>query len=41
MLQRFPVRTMRFSPFVFFLWLVMVVIAGVLVILASGSGMAR
>ncbi len=41
MLQRFPVRTLRVSPWVFFVWLITVVIAGVLVILSADGALIR
>lgn len=41
MLHRFPARTVSVSPWVFFVWLVTVVIAGVLVILSADGGLIR
>ena len=41
MLQRFPTRYARVSPWVFFVWLVTVVIAGMLVIFAENGAMGR
>lgn len=41
MLHRYPTRTVRVSPWVFFVWLVTVVIAGVLVILSADGGLVQ
>jgi hypothetical protein len=41
MFQRFPMRTVRVSPWVFFVWLVTVIVAGVLLVLSADGGSIR